>query len=644
MAEVEQNLGCFFGLVPHQRWQALLGRTNARGRDSLQATSTNVESSFQIERTTSCLIQQFREDKGYHGGYWAPIDSKKIRLGPRASETRTVIASTIEDSNGAGRSGSQPPCVESPMSAACQLNVETTKVLSFFLEIGVAENLELEHTLLVAVLAKPGSLRHVVEQTYPLHVHGTDISYSATSYFPTQDTQQVSLLGKRVASLREGRQSGRDVGLVREEDNTGPIGNPGGNLRRSLDIAQQGVNSKSHWWLDELESHEETEDGLYSAVCMAKRLVPFARLQHALLRLSINTAISLDIQGLTQSWDVGIEPPSCVVQLLVGEGRGWSRPEVAAESAKVKFYGGHVKPDRWEWDVMLRPDTRIIDYAGPGQDVSGTSSVLELVWKELPLIHHTVVAATAPETSAGPVSTNESEKSFGKCIKFRFPPLFSVDEMCRCFALSGEGLAAMSTLAAQAADLQPIRGVDPGVGYGVLSFSPIHVAMHDPCSNHLVILTHTSFSGRRIASKDRTGLIIIPVGDDIPTCPAVMQELEAAVTKHSDLRALLHGLSRTIPVLAAVSHVVPGVGSSVDAEQRNSTGSMAKGEFVLAPVSPACFVLSSRFKTKNRPPLTMIIQADGDVRIAGLGDRKEAVVNVSGLQDLLNGWIAADPT
>lgn len=644
MAEVEQNLRCYFGLVPHQRWQALLGRTDARSRDSIQATNTNatnVECPFRI--ATCCLIQQFR-DKCYHGGYRAPKDSKHIRLGSRVSETiqgQFVAASTIKASNGTERSCSQPPCVDSPMSTACQLNVETAQVLSFFLEIGVAENLEVEHTLLVVVLSKTGSLRHAVEQTYPLPVHG--ISSSAPSYFTTQD---VPVLGKRMASLMEGRQSG----LVRAEDNTRSIGNRGGNLRRSLDTAQQGVNSKSRWWLDELESHEETEDGMYSALCMAKRIIPFARLQHALLRLSINPAISLDIQGLTQSWEVGIEPPSCAVELLVGEGRGWSSPEVAAESAKVKFYGGHVEPDRWEWDVMLRPDTMIMDYAGPGQGVSeasnmhGRKAVLELVWKELPLVHHTVVASKALETSAGPVSTNESEKRFGKCIKFRFPPLLALDEMCRCFALSGEGLAAMHTLAAQAADLQSITGVDPGVGYGVLSFSPIHVAMHDSSSDHLVILTHSAFSGRRIASQDRTGLVMIPVGDEIPTCPAVMQELEAAVTKHSDLRALLHGLSRTIPVLSAVSHVVPGVGSTMVAGKRNPTGSLANGEFVLAPVSPACFVLSSRSKKKSRPPLTLIIQAGGDVRIAGLGDRKEAVVNVSGLQDLLHEWITADPT
>lgn len=623
-----------------------------------------MESAFRI--ATYCLIQQFRENRGYYGGYRAPKDSKKSLLGERVSETGTVVAaSTIKGSNRAEGSYSQPPCADSPASAACQLNVGTTKVLSFFLEIGIAENLDLEHTLLVVGPPKTGSarrsLRQAVEQTYPLHVHG--ISYNTTSYFPTemsaQDAQQVSLLGKRAASLTEGRQSGRGVGLVGTEDDTRPVGSPGGSPRRSLDIAQRGVKSNSRWWLDdvskmsvvELKGHEEMEDGLYSAVCMAKRVIPFARLQHALLRLSINTAISLDIQSLTQSWEAGVEPPSCAVELLVGEDGGWSSPEVAADSAKVKFYGGHVESDRWEWDVMLRPGTMIMDYAGPGQSVGGTSSLhgrkaaLELVRKELPLVQHTFVTSKAPETAAGPVSTNGPEKRFGKRIKFRFPTLFSVDEMCRSFALSGEGLAAMRTLAAQAADLQPSVGADPGVGYGVLSFSPIHVAMHDPCTDHLVILTHSAFSGRRIASQDRTGLVIVPVGDDIPTCPVVMQELEAAVTKHSDLRALLHGLSRTIPVLAAVSHVIPGVGGtySFGFGQRNRTGSSAEGEFVLAPVSPACFVLSSRFKTKNRPPLTLILQAGGGVRVAGLVDREEVVVNVSGLQDLLIEWIAADP-
>ena len=736
-AEIEDILRRGLGLVPHQRWQALLGRRNAERRNVMPAIGWNAESVFR--NATYSLIQQFREYEGCRGcrecrgfrilGYLERKggpgregnevglmsmstltlpEAKRVAttasppgevtepsrgaVGPPLSTSSvvpdlhhvgpgvlpTVAATMVEDSNRGEGSNSQPPRAFPTCSLrACQLGRETSEVLSFFLEIGITENLELEHTLLVAGLLTtatgPGrySLRRAVKETYTLDVKvnpGTGRGSYLPTGTPTTDSQQFALLGKRSASYMESGQVERSAGLITDE--AIPTLSPGKGVSQSVASATQLQELQepdyiNRWLLDdvtnvtnmskvELVSHEGTEAELHKVVRMAKRFIPFARLQHVVLRLSVGTALSLDIQGLARSLESPVGPLSCAVDLFLGGKEGWSSPEVAAESASVKFSGGHVEAEYWEWDVTLGPGTMLMDYSGPDHGVGEAARLhrariaLELVKKKLPLIEHTFVGALKAPGDA--VGMEHCGKSLGKHIKFRFPPLFSIRAMCRSFALSGEGLAAMRTLAAQAIELQRSKGCDSGGGggYSVLSCSPIHVAMHDPLSDHVVVLTHSAFLVEHISSQERAGLVLMPLPDDVPTCPAAIQELQAAVSKHGDLRGLLHGLSRTIPVLMAVSRVVPGVASVAGAPGSFGFGrscSSAEGEFVLEPVSPACFVLSARPKTEMRPPLTLMIEASGLVRVTGLVDRKEdVVVNTAVLQDLLLEWIATGST
>lgn len=577
----------------------------------------------------------------------------------------------------------------------------TGEVVSFFLEVGVTDRLNVEYTLIAATLSTarraPACTRPDIGETYRI-LPGLPLATSRclsleAALLPAEPASaagvKVQLLGKRPAScvdasglaaesgtndpsrppphgalyhgghggVRPAKKiafaslSGGPLGPLGPLDSLSPLG-PLGPLGPLAAAQSESIGSPPG-------SATEAEVMLHTAVQMGKRLVPFARLQHALLR--VGTGLSLDFHGLTHFSGTLGQATHCQV-FLAGED-GWSSPELAATTARVHFLAGHTQADSWEWDVSLECTTLVMDYIGPGVAAAGDramATAIKAIRHHLPLVRgvevglgdEPVVEARSGigEFDAGTQISGQSggqaNTDGGKYIRFRFPSSFSVHAMCRSFAMAGEGLAAMRHLTSQASKLLQTGCTE--TGYGVVSCSPIHVAVHEPCSDHVILLTHSSFSARHIALAERPGLVLIPL-PDVPTCPAAMRELEAAIRKHRDLSALLHGLSRTVGVLEQVARVVPGVGSglgtpSADVDVAGGGGGDAETVFALMAISPACFVLSAcswQLPRVEKRSLTLMIEADGQVRVSRGEGGKDTVANIAALRDLLLDWIAS---
>lgn len=665
--EVERAFRCSLGVVPHGRWQALLGRTDAGVVDA-GADFSRLDSSGTLR--SSVRLTQFREDGIRLSDEWrkrtrnhrirrrgasaieltraeraatvgqaattAPADG--LNLGGLGSSTYwqqvgggfpALAASLAEVSDTddlqrpigrGGRPGVSGNVVSAPPPGSTL--EETGEVLSFFLEIGITGSLDVEHTVISATLPTTGrargSLRPAVGETYALFpcqpVSASSCGSLEAALLPSE---APAVLGaKRAASCLDAGDLEGTSEVAREVDR----GNCHDGLR----------SSKLHTTIGSAVEAAQTQ--LYRAVQMYHRLVPFARLQHAFLR--VGTGLSLDFRELTHFSVIPQQVPRCAV-FLAGE-HGWSSPEVAATSAKVSFFAGHTQGDMWEWDVALGPTSGLMDDAGAGGVVAKgedeeTAAARKLVHQHLPLVQHLEIGGVEGSATVGE-----------KHVKFRFPPPVSVHAMCRSFALAGEGLTAMQTLAAQASKLQETG--DGGAGYRVVSSSPVHVAMRDPGLDHVVLLTHSAFSERHISSAERPGLVLIS-SPHVPTCPAAMRELEASVYKHRDLNALLHGLSRTVALLAVVSGVMPsvGVGTGV-CYDRFAAG----GEFVLTAMSPARFVLSAPLmdnghddqRSQPESALTLVVETGGRVRVSRVGE-KDVVADAGALRDLLLEWIAS---
>ena len=503
---------------------------------------------------------------------------------------------------------------------------ETGEVLSFFLEVGITGSLDVEHTVISASLPTAGgrnrgssSLRPVVAETYTLFPcqpqSDSPCGSLEAALLPSDPPPRPPLLGaKRAASyLDAGDLVEGTNGIIKDRDQDR-------DALRSTKLHSTAAGS----------ALEAAEAQLHRAVQMYHRLVPFARLQHALLK--VGAGLSLDFRELTHFSGAAQQVPHSCAVFLAGE-HGWSRPEVAAVSARVSFFPGHTRTDTWEWEVSLGPTSGLMDYDGGNTAAKGDDAATrELVHEQLPLVKHLEIGVFSG-LGFGIVGGGGGG---GKQVKFRFPPPFSVHAMCRSFALAGEGLAAMQTLAAQASMLRQAACVGAGAaGYRVVSYSPVHVAMRDSGLDHVVLLTHSAFSARHISSAERPGLVLISL-PGVPTCPVAMRELEASVRKHRDLNAVLHGLSRTMAALAVVSRVVPGVGS---ASGIGGDRFPAGGAFALAAVSPARFVLSS--SSGSSGSITLMVEAGGQVRVSRAGEKDVVAEGTSVLRDLLLEWIAS---
>lgn len=637
--EVEHSFRRALGVVPHARWQALLGRTDI-GVKYGGAGFSRVDSSGTLR--SSVRLSQFREEGVSMSQEWRKRarNYRIRRRGASAIElTRAERAATVGQvatvaPAGVGldlggfspnsswqRGGGTFPALAASLAAISDCGDgpgaddddddvktpppgnpldETGEVLSFFLEVGITGSLDVEHTVISSALSTAGqtrkSLRQVVGETYQL--------------FPCQP-----LSGLPCGSLEAALLPSEPPPVLGAKRAASCLDPP--DLEGTVEAAQSQ---------------------LHTAVQMYHRLVPFARLQHGLLR--VGSGLSLDFRELTHFSGETQQVPHCAV-FLAGE-HGWSSPEVAATSARVTFFAGHTQADTWEWDVALGPTSSLMEYVGAGAakgEDPGTSARREAVYEQLPLVQHFEILSSLH----GQEEEGSSTTAGGKHVKFRFPLPFSVHAMCRSFALAGEGLAAMHTLAAQASKLRQIQS--GSTGYRVVSCSPVHVAMHDSGLDHVVVLTHSAFSARHISSAERPGLVLIS-WPKVPTCPAAMRELEASVRKHRDLNALLHGLSRTVAVLAVVSGVVPGVGVAGGVHGDRSP---AGGGVVLTAVSPARFVLSAT-SVKNlqgespppKPALTLVIEAGGQVRVSRVGE-KDVVADTGVLRGLLLEWIASFP-
>lgn len=792
--EVEHVFRRFFGTEPHDRWQALLGRTtsSATTNSALGTVSTTDEVDAGIDfrspyygsaRRTFARIGQFREGgvrlsdewRSRSGSYrpkkrkagviqltkaeraatrgrvqtaepvglglglsrTVPVPHRSLNLGGTSDwnlgggALPSLAGSLVEGYHGGvgGRVGVGGDMATRPLlpgrrlgnghvQGASGLTIfpadntfeETGEVLSFFLEVEITANLEVEHTLIAATLSTVERarfcLRPVVGETYQLVVlqpqGASPCGSLEAALLPPEPPPPLG--SKRNASLVDA-----DEGALGALGSTEPkhlaqdalglelgLGNGSGSRNAKKATLSSGGVSRvpfpphlshpSATAADPLAEAAASTSTLYEALQVCHRLVPFARLQHALLR--VGTGLSLDFHHLTRFSGASrhrdqtprSQPqPHCAV-FLAGES-GWSSGEVSALSAKVSFFGGHTQADRWEWDVTLGSRTMLGDYQYVAGDIGSdedkvVAAVRDIVLEYLPLVKHIDIGGPDGSVDGTHVERSMSGAGYGdgngylgrgKVVKFRFPPDFSVHVMCRSFALAGEGLTAMHTLTAQATKLLQAEGGDAAAapppnaaaanpvapGYRVVSSSPIHVALRDSASDHVMLLTHSAFSARHISSAQRPGLVLLPL-PNVPTCPAAMRELEAAVRKHRDLGALLHGLSWTVPILAVVALAVPGVGSGgsvegvVEADRRSSH---AKGTFVLTVVSPACFVLSARSPDKLRgkamqakaiAAVTLMVEAKGQVRVSGVG-RKEAVVDTVALRDLLLEWIASSP-
>lgn len=668
--EVERSFRCALGVVPHGRWQALLGRTDTGVMDA-GADFSRLDSSGTLR--SSARLTQFREDGVRLSDEWRKrTRSYRIRRRgasaiklTRAERAATVgqaataapagglnlgglgsgsywqqggggfpgLAASLAEVSDAddfqkpvGRGGRPGANVESAPPPGSTLD-ETGEVLSFFLEVGITGSLDVEHTVISATLPTTGhargSIRPVVGETYTLFpcqpLSASSCGSLEAALLPSEPPPVLG--AKRAASYL-------DAGDL---DGTSEMAKGIGG-----EVCHDGLRpSKLHTTVP--SAVEAAQAQLHRAVQMYHRLVPFARLQHAFVR--VGTGLSLDFRELTHFSGISQQVPCCAV-FLAGE-HGWSSPEVAATSAKVSFFAGHTQADTWEWDVALGPTSRLMDYAGAGGLVAKgedeeTVATRELVHQHLPLVQHLeIVGLTEPSVEGSAVVG-------GKHVKFRFPTPFSVHAMCRSFALAGEGLTAMQTLAAQASKLRETAG--GGAGYRVVSSSPVHVAMRDPELDHVVLLTHSAFSERHISSAERPGLVLIS-SSNMSTCPAAMRELEASVFKHRDLNALLHGLSRTMAILAVVSGVVPSVGGAGGV---GGDRFAAGGECVLTAVSPARFVLSAPLmdnrrgdrRSQPKSALTLIVEPGGQVRVSRVGE-KDVVADAGALRDLLLEWIAS---
>lgn len=659
-------------MVPHGRWQALLDRTDT---GVLDAGIDFSRSDSGGALRSSVRLTQFREDGVRLSGEWRErTRSNRIRRrGASAIElTRAERAATAGQAANAtpaggldlgglgsssywqqggggfpalaaslaevsdaedlqrpigrgGRPGANGSVVSAPPSESTL--EETGEVLSFFLEVGITGSLDVEHAVISATLSTTGhtrgSLRPVVGETYTLFpCQPLSASPCGSLEAALLPSEPLPVLGsKRAASYLDAGDLEGTSEIARGVDNG---------------VSRDGLrSSKLHTTVGSAVEAAQTQ--LHRAVQMYHRLVPFARVQHAFLR--VGTGLSLDFRELTHFSGTPQQVPRCVV-FLAGE-HGWSSPEVAATSAKVSFFAGHTQADTWEWHVSLGPTSGLMDYAGAcgvvakGEDEE-IAATRKLVHQHLPLVEHLEIVGLIEPGVEG------SAMASGKHVKIRFPPPFSVHAMCRSFALAGEGLTAMQTLATQASKLRETGG--GGAGYRVVSSSPMHVAMRDPGLDHVVLLTHSAFSERHISSAERPGLVLIS-SPNVPTCPAAMRELEASVYKHRDLNALLHGLSRTVALLAVVSGVVPSVGVAGGV---GGDRFAAGGGFVLSAVSPARFVLSApvmvnRHGDRRSQPssaLTLVVEAGGRVRVSGTGEN-DVVADAGALRDLLLEWIAS---
>lgn len=659
--EVEHTLRRALGLVPHSRWQGLLGRTDAGVKDAVAGVS-RLDSSGTLR--SSVRLSQFREDGVIMSGEWRKRTRSYLmrRRGAstieltRAERAATVgqIATAMSAGVGLGLGGFGPPsswqqgggalpalaaslaeiddCGDGPGADDGQTAPpgntldETGEVLSFFLEVGVTGSLDVEHTVISSVLPTAvqarKSLRQVVGETYQLFPcqpwSGLPCGSLETALLPSEPPPVLGT--KRTASCLDTPDLEEANGISR--------GLHGAVNHDEFCFAKLHTTAGS--------AVEAAQAQLRTAVQMSHRLVPFARLQHGLLR--VGSGLSLDFRDLTHFSGATRRVSHCAV-FLAGE-HGWSSPEVAATSARVTFLAGHTQADTWEWDVALGPSSSLMDYveasAAKGED-PGRSATRKVVHQQLPLVQHFEIGSLHDQGDEGRTTAR------GKHVKFRFPLLFSVHAMCRSFALAGEGLTAMHTLAVQASKLRQTEC--ESAGYRVVSCSPVHVAMRDPGLDHVVVLTHSAFSARHISSAERPGLVLIS-WPHVLTCPAAMRELEASVRKHRDLNALLHGLSRTVAVLAVVSSVVPGVGVAGGVHGDRSP---AGGGVELTAVSPARFVLSATSvksrqgePSQPKPTLTLVVGACGQLRVSRAGE-KDVVADTDALRDLLLEWIASSP-
>lgn len=653
-------------MSPCQRWQALLRRTGASiSGMGVEPQGPDAGGTY---RTLVCLTN-VREDGVQMSGEWSQraLSSRLRQSDPHfigLTNAKGVVNNLSRDWHpGDGISEGAAPVAEMAggdehetkagsaskknglgSSPPVEVAGETSEAIFFFLEILVSVSMSLEYTLVVAAqstaVAGNLSIRPRVCETYQLRPGPPRVSSCGSlekALLPTLDNE--SPLRKRAW-----RERSDDDGWngTRSSISLSPDFSNHPKKRALAHVSGEVLGVPVPDTMYPISDYTSSSDfrGVYEAVQVGKGLVPYARLQHALLR--VGTGLSLDLQSLCQLTPAAEPPSHCPV--LFREEQGWCKEELAAISARVCFIPAHSQVERWEWHVILGGATCLACYMWTGV---AHPEERRAIRRQLPLVENVevVVDSSAHDTrsalEAVDVGAVAAKGGEFKSIRFRFPPSFTVHAMCRSFALAGEGLSIMFQLASQADHLSRAGGGEKGFSVG--SCSPLHVAMRDACSGYIFLLTHSAFSSSYISLSSRPGLVLIPQAD-IPTCPAALQELEALVRKNLDLSALMKVLSRTVPVLAVVAEVVPDVGSGADAQNAGG-GSQpdSEGKFMLTPVSSTCFELSDTNSTResslSRATLTLDVDEEGRVRVSWQG-KKDAVVNTVDLKELLLEWVA----
>lgn len=710
--EVETVWRTTLGMVPCQRWQALLGRAdNTALSDS--GLDLSVQDGFGTLRSFVCLAQ-FREEGVKLSDEWRRrrVNGRLRRRGPGVIELTTaeraatpgrvpltapdgtilsqgvvdplsvalglstdwhqgdeglpgLVASLAEMSDtedvdastsfirAKGGSRDSPGEKDGNVLPACDVLEDTGEEIYFFLEVAVTASMKVKHMLIVASLSTAAgacpSRRPKVNETY--HIRPSSLQQSSYGSYGSLEIallpaetvvgtgliERASLLGKRSASDLRASDSKRRNGTNNNATPLLPDSKPSYDGLQPLTkrmastafFGGLGAASDSELFCSPIDSTGSLEAvHAYEVAHLGKCLIPYARLQHALTR--VGTGIALDLHSLTQLPSPLCEVSHCTV--LLGGEEGWSSAQLAATAAIVRFLPGHSQADSWEWNVTLSSATQLMDHTVPCVE---NTSEYGVVHEHLSLLENMEIGSKSSAVEGeveirkrGYVSVAGDAVRREKFVRLRFPASFSVHTMCRSFALAGEGLTAMLHLTSQAAKL--LHSFEGGGGYGVVSFSPMHVELRDFSSRHVVLLTHSAFSAVCIGSSEPPALVLIPQ-PEVPTCPAALRELEASVRKHQDLSALLHGLSRILPGLAVVARVVPGVGQGMD------TPPSPDDNFGLAALSPACFVLSDR---SAQATLYLVVEAAERVRVSGQAGKGDVSVDASGLRDLLLEWIA----
>ncbi|CAM9103499.1 unnamed protein product [Discosporangium mesarthrocarpum] len=575
LEEIELDLRCRFGLMPHQRWQALLGK----GNPSLQNRESQMQpdDTVTMSRTYSSLCE-FRE----------------IGLGVNAADrepcgafdrvTHYSSGRAVSTCNGWSTLADRTRKGDISKATSETKGVRTGEIISFFVEFSVTGSLDLGATLvasavpIVATGAGHVSVRPVVVGRYNVTAPKSSQSHTGGG--------SETVLGKRSSNGR----------LASEDTCQGRSSTLGGSELTHVEghcVGGRETSATPTHAQSTTERSEATEGELDSILRLCHVLIPIVRLNRAFCKTG--SGLMLKCEPLPSIG--GSNSHSAWTQVVVPRPEAWSMPPLVARSLWVRYLPSHDHFNCWEWRVELGMATQLLKIIACGiVDVSSTPQHVEAA-QLLPLLSGVTVAQAGTckgKPHEAIVNNQEAEddskeRDLGGQVYLLFPRQFPVYAMCMSMELAGEGLHSLLCLSSQAARL--MRSDQNEASYRVVAVSPLHLALHHPGQGHVLLVSHSSFCAERVSSAESPGLVLIP-SDSVPTCPAALLEIQVMLRKHLNLEVLLHNLSRVVPPLADLARVVPGVGLGEGAEPVDQLCGSWKVEFLLMARNPFSYTLS----------------------------------------------------